>query len=139
MKDLFQYLKSRKLLDDAAIFLTLLIYTIGMFFFNGHFADEKLAEIDKDLQDYIALEQQQIEEMKELNYKRQLRLERLLSEHEIKLRDLEQAHKERLAEIEEERQRRVQEYVKKQKENPGEIADEIEDAFGFTFVDPVFE
>jgi phosphopantetheine adenylyltransferase len=44
-----------------------------------------------------------------------------------------------LVEIEEERQRRIQEYVKQQEENPGEIADEIEDAFGFTFIDPVFE
>ena len=139
MKNLFQYLRSRKLLDDAAIFLTMLIYTIGMLYMNVDFTKKSMAKINKDLQDYKVLEQQQLEEMKELNYKKRLRLERMISEHEIKLKDLEQAHVERLAEIEEERQRRVQEYVKKQKENPGEIADEIEEAFGFTFIDPVFE
>jgi hypothetical protein len=59
----------------------------------------------------------------------------MISEHEIKLRDLEQAHSERLAEIEEERKRRVEEYKKQHQENPGEIADEIEETFGFTFIE----
>ena len=126
MKVFFKYLKSKKLLDDAIIFLVLVMYTVGMVLMNINFTNDEVAKINKDLQDYKALEEQQLEEMKELNYKRQFR-------------DLEQAHSERLAEIEEERQRRVQEYVKQQEENPGEIADEIEDAFGFTFVDPVFE
>jgi DNA anti-recombination protein RmuC len=135
VKDFFKYLKSRKLLDDLAIFVTLLIYTVGMLVISATETNEKFAEIDKDLQDWKALEQEQIDEMKELNYRRQLRLERMISEHEIKLRDLEQAHEERLAEIEEERKRRVEEYKEKHKENPGEIADEIEETFGFTFIE----
>jgi len=139
VKDFFKYLKSRKLLDDFAIFITLLIYTVGMIFISAKNTNDQFTKIDKDLQDYKVLEQQQLQELKELNYRKMLRLERLISEHEIKLRDLQQAHEERLVEIEEERKRRVQELVKKQQENPGEIADEIEDAFGFTFIDPVFE
>jgi len=134
--DFFKYLKSRKLLDDFAIFLTLLIYTVGMLVLSAMETNEKFAEVNKDLQDWKALEQEQIDEMKELNYRRQLRLERMISEHEIKLRDLEQAHHERLAEIEEERKRRVEKYKEIQKENPGEIADEIEEAFGFKFIEP---
>lgn len=139
MKDFFKYLKSKKLLDDLAIFVTLVIYTIGMAYMSAKNTGDVFTKIDKDLQDYKVLEQQQLEELKDLNYRKMLRLERLISEHEIKLRDLEQAHEERLVEIEEERQRRVRELVKKQQENPGEMADEIEDAFGFTFIDPVFE
>ena len=135
MKDFFKYLKSRKLLDDLAIFVTLLIYTVGMLIMSAMETNEKFAEINKDLQDWKTLEQEQIDEMKELNYRRQLRLERMISEHEIKLRDLEQAHSERLAEIEEERKRRVEEYKKQHRENPGEIADEIEETFGFTFIE----
>ena len=135
MKDFFKYLKSRKLLDDLAIFVTLLIYTVGMLIMSAMETNEKFAEINKDLQDWKTLEQEQIDEMKKLNYRRQLRLERMISEHEIKLRDLEQAHSERLAEIEEERKRRVEEYKKQHKENPGEIADEIEETFGFTFIE----
>ena len=50
------------------------------------------AQLEKDLQDYKVLEQQQLQELKELNYRKMLRLERLISEHEIKLRDLQQAH-----------------------------------------------
>ena len=139
MKDLFKYLKSRRLLDDALIFLILILYTVGMIFLQADYTSDEVSKLDKDLQDYKVLEQQQLQELKELNYRKMLRLERLISEHEIKLRDLQQAHEERLAEIEEERRHRVQELVKKQQENPGEIADEIEDAFGFTFIDPVFE
>ena len=135
MKDFFKYLKSRKLLDDLAIFVTLLIYTVGMLIMSAMETNEKFAEINKDLQDWKTLEQEQIDEMKKLNYRRQLRLERMISEHEIKLRDLEQAHSERLAEIEEERKRRVEEYKKQHQENPGEIADEIEETFGFTFIE----
>ena len=135
MKDFFKYLKSRKLLDDLAIFVTLLIYTVGMLVMSAMETNEKFAEINKDLQDWKTLEQEQIDEMKKLNYRRQLRLERMISEHEIKLRDLEQAHSERLAEIEEERKRRVEEYKKQHQENPGEIADEIEETFGFTFIE----
>ena len=135
MRDFFKYLKSRKLLDDFAIFVTLLIYTVGMLIISAMDTNEKFAEINKDLQDWKVLEQEQIEEMKQLNYRRQLRLERMISEHEIKLQDLSQAHEERLAEIEEERKRRVEEYKKKHQENPGEIASEIEETFGFTFIE----
>ena len=69
MKDLFKYLKSKKLLDDAIIFLVLVMYTVGMILMNINFTNDEGAKINKDLQDYKALEEQQLEEIKELNYK----------------------------------------------------------------------
>lgn len=135
----FKYLRSRKLLDDFFIFLVLLVYTVGMLFMSARNAKEGFTEIDNDLQEYKELEQIQIEEMKELHHKQICRLERLVREHELKLQDLEHAHKERLEEIEKERERRIEQYKKQFNEDPGEIADEIEEAFGFTFIDPIFE
>ena len=64
MKDFFKYLKSKKLLDDAIIFLVLVMYTVGMILMNINFTNDEVAKINKDLQDYKALEEQQLEEIK---------------------------------------------------------------------------
>ena len=52
----------------------MVMYTVGMILMNVNFTSDEVAKINKDLQDYKALEEQQLEEMKEQNYKRQLRL-----------------------------------------------------------------